>query len=780
MEPYNFNKKKLIIENAIINGKIKLHKFRDELDNKNYKSGFILSMIADKTAKNFEGKALCFRTDDKKLFHKDILNNKKELIDFAINNPELSYDILYWFIRDQIISPSDFKDYSEEQISKIPPAILYSIINPDESYKLFIKHGVNSSIFPFMPNDEKKWEALEWIAENEPSELDKLFLQHKNNPFSKLEIFEHYKDSDISKLPKALQPHIKKTYYGMPYSTIDEQTKNLLSKAIDNKMLNPHHYEDKQKDLAYRDYFINTLALDKTSDDFDLVTIANVTYFGEQFRVDILKNKQKIIEFSINNPEQSYNVLYWLIYYSAISPKDLEVYNKEQVGKIPETILHTIQHPDEVYKMYVKHKVYSVIFYCMPKGEKKWEALEWIAENEPSKLEIFFSRKDLSPYKIGELLSHYKDKDIDKLPKALQSYIQNIYKQQNELEQKKEELKAKRDELWLDRNGNLQQFFRINNGAIPIESIDDYVKIINQFVKSGLSASKFCKEYQIDNLEGFRRLCKKYSETNAEFAEYYENNSEQQSKKAFGAINTTINSIAKKKLSLEKFINYGNEDDDFECVLNLKNMIIAGKDNQNLLDFVNKTIEYYYNRLNSYSSLNYNIENLTKALSLSELRFLIPELTSNKNKLNNIQLDVEFKILVTQIEEANLLNQHTKELIYEKNNGILTKLRQYNKSYKPSKFIDTTYEIDGQKITITKDTIASATEFALNHNLVICDNVMDSIIKAIALGSIQNTNEENQAKSRRELKKGILEKIKQCKTLEALFNQVDSTNNLSK
>lgn len=774
-----FYKSKELILNEINNGKIQLHQFCDNDINERYKNGFIFSLVADKTSESFKGPPILASTSVK-AFQEDIINNKKELIDFAINNPELSYDILYWLIRYKTITPRDFKDYNEEQISKIPPAILYSIINPDEAYKIILKHGINSSIFHFLPRDEKKWEALEWVASNEPSKLNLFLSQHKNNPFTKQEILKHYKNKDISKLPDALQHQIKRTPTYMPQNIIDKQAKSLLSKAINSKTIKPYHYENKQIDLAYRDYFLNALAIDKTNDNFDRTKINDAEYFGEKLLYDILENKQALIDFSINNPEYSYNVLYWLICFSAISPKDLSAYSEEQVSKIPQTILHTIQHPDEAYKMFTKHKVDTTLFYYIPKDERKWEALEWIASNSPSKLEIFFSKKELCPYKTKELLNHYQDIDIDKIPEALQPYIQNIRKEQSEIEQRKDESKAIKEKLWLDKSGKLQQFFKINDGTLAIKKIEDYVKIINHFVKSGLPASKFCKEYRIDNVEGFRKLCKKYAETNAEFAEYYTNNSEQQSKKSFVEINAQINAIARKKTSLEQFTNCKDKDD--ESVLNFKDMITAGKDNQNLSNFVNKTIEYYYSRLNSYSPSSFDVENLTKSLSFSELRFLIPDLADKQNKLSDAQFDVEFKKLLTQIKEANLLDQHTKKLVYDKDNGILSNLKQYNKNYRPSKYINITYEMNGQKITITKDIIDSAVEFALNHNLYVCSNIMYNIIMSVALGSVQKTNEPsklNEIKARKELEANILEKIKQCKTLEEFFKQIDSVRNFN-
>ena len=263
------------------------------------------------------------------------------------------------------------------------------------------------------------------------------------------------------------------------------------------------------------------------------------SYFDNYVSVDFFDfigcNKDVIIDFSIEHPEVSYELLYWLAMTKICKPKDFKGYTQEQINQIPRVIREVIVNPADKYKLHISQLVTDETLYYSITDDNMWSALEWVAANHPQKLNSFIGKNTpASPYSRKTVLEHYKGvEDKSTLPDALQRFLIIVQKQHDaQVERQKAQAEKRRQQAreklmnWYDADGNLLKLFGLQDG-MEIKTLDDYKLILSYFVSSKLSAQDFCNHYLIDNVDGFKLMCKKFAVTNPEFETYYANLSSQ-------------------------------------------------------------------------------------------------------------------------------------------------------------------------------------------------------------------------------------------------------------
>lgn len=517
--------------------------------------------------------------------------------------------------------------------------------------------------------------------------------------------------------------------------------------------------------------FVEYLLEDKQNKNF---RPSSAIYDDSDFRLNILNNKKILIDFSINHPEYAYNILYWLIHFNAIAPRNFKNYTSDQIKQIPAIIRDVITFPENKYKLILNHRIDETIFYNIP-ADNIWEVLEWIAQNKPTKLtQVISIRSHYSPYSARKILNHYSQlEDTHSLPTALIEYLDKINslresQKMNALTQSKLKKQASliKQLSWEDEDGNLIQFFALDNG-IKIYSYDDYALIIKYFMNANLSASEFCKKFKISSVEGFRKMCEKFALANPEFAEFYKTNSEIKSKEAIVLTTSKITDVATNRLAVGEMLDLTQHRRSLSTMIKIGTSTV---DEQTLLNFSNLIIQYYYDRLNSYDPNALDEQNLSKYLSPTEIKFLMTTDIAEKLKSGqNIQFGKIFVSAMSPVYPK--LSRDERLKIVTNHSGIVNRLNFYNEYFNPNSYLNgnSYFTLNNQTVKINKDMLDMAYCFASKNKLFICENTMSKIMKAIALGEIQNKTETEEYKQ--ELQQRISKKISKCNSLEEYLNQ---------
>lgn len=519
------------------------------------------------------------------------------------------------------------------------------------------------------------------------------------------------------------------------------------------------------------DSFIENLFESKTSNKFD----GFYSGFDEYYEIELMKvlevNKKEILDFCINHPEKSYDILYCYAVNKKLKPSDFKPYTKQQVMKIPRIIREVIVHPENRYKILMKHRLNNSIYYFIPE-DKKWEALEWIAQNTPDKLKtIINTRNKLNYYTRKEVLNHYQEiGNIDQLPESLQAYLEeaeNLRRVQSENNKKYQTGRklAKEKQGWFDENGELVQLFTLADKT-PITRVEDYQFIANFFMEQNLSVMDFCRQFQIENVKGFKEMCKRVAYTNEEFANYYEQLSDRKQKELMIMIKKEIANVANGTLSVEDAIETSKIKRSFFTMYDIADSIVGYNE---LNEYIRKVVDYYYNRVNSYDDYSSNPEDLDKRLTEKEVRYLITSHMWDRLAWGeNIRLGAS---LIAKLEPSvKALGEKTRNQMFDRKLGLKRKLASYSSFFKSAPYIngEIQFIVDGGKQVQTNSNMVDMAEtYAKSHGLFKSHGTMTMIMKAVAEGKIQNQKETGEYKEL--LKREICKKMEECKTLENYF-----------
>ena len=493
-------------------------------------------------------------------------------------------------------------------------------------------------------------------------------------------------------------------------------------------------------------------------------------YTEADFINNINRNKKAIIDFCIAHPEVSYNILYWPVMQGLVKKKDFAGYSKEQIARIPRLIREVIVYPENIYKLKVQHQIDERIYYHIP-DKNCWEALEWIANNVPDKLNLIISKRAaFNPYGRKKVVDHYKNiKDESLIPEAIKNYLSQSTDAKNgkniDGNQSRKYLEKKLS--WYNKKGELLKLFNLPDG-MQITSVEDYKMIADYFMKSDLSVAEFCRRYQIDNVKGFKEMCEKISLTDSHFAEFYNDKLESITNAYASVIKNEIEDVADYKLTVGKMISNQSQRKNLETMMQVGSSVV---DSEHLRKFAERVILYYFNRMNSYDSNSSRLSQIQKRLTVDEINFLMSARDEyRRNRGMSIQLGGEISRQFLPIMDK--IAPFAQSMLYSKSKGVLKKLAVYSIDYKVSEYLSGENKFTGENGEIkevSQDMLDMAEAYASAHGLYKSAGTMSRIVKAVMDGRIQNQAETQEYKQK--LQESLLRKMKECESLSEYFEK---------
>lgn len=373
--------------------------------------------------------------------------------------------------------------------------------------------------------------------------------------------------------------------------------------------------------------------------------------------------------------------------------------------------------------------------------EEKWNALTVIAEKG-------LLKDDFKPYSLDdrgrvkmasltneEIYEYYKDKDISNLPHTLIEFVNRLIWNHYPTEDR---LKVWNKEL-----------FTIGNHSYGNDK-NECEKILNEFLNSSLNIDEFCKEKAISSPKGFKKMLDKFS-----LEENYNALIKDKNRRTSISNITKIKSIIKNMCENDEALMKNIQNCKEWCIneyISFCDNLLKDTDYKDIL--VTKVINYYYDRLTSYESANYDEENVMKFLTNNEIRFIL-----GKNKFEEALKGFDYNLAKEFLSKVTFLNTKNKnpELINEKclnKNGIPSFLKKYNTKATISEYKQGKRYVplaNGELIQVSEEVIDRAFEYVKKHNIYCSNGVINHIIKSIINNKIA-INEEV-------IKKGNIKKL---------------------
>ena len=283
---------------------------------------------------------------------------------------------------------------------------------------------------------------------------------------------------------------------------------------------------------------------------------------------------------------------------------------------------------------------------------------------------------------------------------------------------------------WLDENGKLINFFTLANNYV-INSKEDYLKIVEKYLSSGMSVPFFCKQYGISSVDGFNKLLNRAGIENIETQNSIDEVKDCAKQVYLGTIKNIANQINEGKLTFKEYI-----DSNFNQFHKFRLLIEYISDKRL---FIKQLIDYICN------------EQLIKVDRLNALF---------ETDLRNIVNAIKPYLYKVGINDANTLR------------ALYQVLNKYKYPYKRvvSKIIK-----NGVEYNIDDSVIDKALVYVHNNDIYKCQYTVDFICKKIAMGEINYDVELEEKKE--ELKIVILySALEKAKSIEDYLAVMDESN----
>lgn len=415
--------------------------------------------------------------------------------------------------------------------------------------------------------------------------------------------------------------------------------------------------------------------------------------------------------------------------------------------------------------------------------ENKWEIFEYFANNNETIFKSIingYATKSDNPvrrmYSRSEILERYSNVDLDTLPECLKNYIlslkQSIVKEEELKQQRKEEkAQAKEERLlsWEDENGSTIALFKV--GSITPKSKADYEKVLKKYLDENLGITAFCKKYDIKDVKGFKTMLEKFSAENSTYAEQIESKSNQQQAKYVDKVRDIIESVCVEGESVKSIIKY-SKTFSLEKLQDFARRLFPDKNYCEILTI--KVIEYYHDRLNSYTN-SFEPENIAKMLTADEIRFIVGD-EEYTSMLTGKKCEIERLFL----KRVSFLNSTQSALIRQKVNNqrpdsIMKGISKYDTKFRANEYFRSTTFIlaeNGEQVEVTREMVDMAYKYAYSKKLHTSDAVMRYLIRAIVNGKIQNLEETKQ--DRKEMMSQALALVSEISDIDEYFTAVDN------
>ena len=417
--------------------------------------------------------------------------------------------------------------------------------------------------------------------------------------------------------------------------------------------------------------------------------------------------------------------------------------------------------------------------------ENKWEIFEYFANHDETIFKSIidgyttkFEQTDEIVYSRSEILERYGNVDLDTLPKCLKNYILSlkqsvIRNEELKLQRKEERAKAKKERLlsWVDENGLPISLFTI--GSIILETREDYFKVLKKYLAERKSIKSFCEKYKISDEKGFKKMLEKFAEEDESLSQQINEVMESQQRMFLDTVKEVLIGVCEEGKPLSIALGFSRRI-TLEYLQNFAKKYYSEKHYCEI--FTEKVIEYYYDRLNSYTNSK-DPENISKMLTMDEIRFIVGE-EEYSEIIHGKTCDID-KLFYKRVAFLNNTNQ---KLIQEKVTGgkpdkIIKALAKYNVKFKKQKYLQGEIFImleSGKQVEVTSEMVEMALQFAYSKKLHASITVMGYIINAVANGKIKNEQETKQ--TRAEMEKQASSLIETITDIDEYFAVIDSLN----
>ena len=524
----------------------------------------------------------------------------------------------------------------------------------------------------------------------------------------------------------------------------------------------------------------NEDVLNYLSQDFDETVKRFGTRGGEVLDDMLQEKKQAILEVAMRNPDASIETLRKMIIRKFAGKADFSKFG-DKVKELPEHFQEVIEKPEDVWKICDSAQM---TYYHVPAG-KEWEVLDWVAKNAPEKFSpMIHTRASNNPFSRNVVVERYSQMPQEELPEVVKDYIarSNQYAiQKVEANDKLREYHRQRREArrasWLDEDGRLLNFFKLEDN-FPITSPEDYFFIAETFKNSGMTAYAFCKQFKISDTDGFRDMLKKVAQNDPEFAEFYEQSSQQNSRAFLATTRADIVAVATKRKDVAEVIDSSTDSRDFEKMISIAlrifdRPIVAGK-------FAENVISYYYDRMNSYGEYATDEKDLKNRLTKKEIKFLMgAELVDDLNRGKNVDFSQALGTKLMPV--VKYLGKDTRVQLYDGKTGLKMRIRPYSARFERGRYLSDVVEFmlsDGRGVAVEPSMVDNAECFVHDHKLFKSAGVMTRVVKAVAEGKIQNSQETADYHAR--LQRRILKNIEEVRSLEQYFGRRKKDDSSSK
>ena len=415
----------------------------------------------------------------------------------------------------------------------------------------------------------------------------------------------------------------------------------------------------------------------------------------------------------------------------------------------------------------------ELILYNMPKG-KECEVLEYFAETDYKLfLRLINIHLEGSPFSRRKVILHYKEENLEELEKSKPGIVKYLYDSIKYMEGLSENgkksseylrnLYATRKKEFLHSSGKPMTFFTVSK-KFPIVTKEDCFEVADFFMRSGLSATAFCAQYEIDNISGFREAMSRVALNDENFKSYYEALSSNKKTAYLALCKKTIEEVANGSMSVEAVIENHAESRTFEKLLPLADSLFENK--QVIDQFVLNVLSYYKTRLDSYND-SINPDEIKKMLSYKEISFLI-----GADTFTDMKKGMCINIGQLLRERLTPYENHLKSITLHRVFGGLpkslgSKLKTYATPFNKKNYLASNTQIillNGSTTPVTRDVIDMAECFIKQHGLFKCYSTINRLNRSILNGFLDYSAETEAYK--KYLQEQIVFDLSECETLE--------------
>lgn len=285
--------------------------------------------------------------------------------------------------------------------------------------------------------------------------------------------------------------------------------------------------------------------------------------------------------------------------------------------------------------------------------------------------------------------------------------------------------------LWIDGKGEPISYFKMGD-LLPLGR-EQYFVIFSKYLKEDLSKEEFCQRYQIGSKCGFYKMLQAFAQENPSYADKIIEKEEK--KDIIDERNLLLSGLVSLgKFPVEELIKK-SKNISFEDAKNLVNNK-WGKNAQDAL--VYRVVNYFYNRVNSYSWDETNPENIKNMLSSDEVRFITGNAKYELLKLGKSSIVASF-LRTTAYLNGEKHDIYTKKIQGNSDKDIYSAFLKHDKNFIKDDYFENTTFLQTKKgtVEITPEIVDQAYNFVLENNIYPSKKVIQLAIKSVAGGEIE-------------------------------------------